>query len=293
MKAAFTKVESIGNDFVLLSAELTKWLDAKGVSTLILAPALCNRKFGIGADGILILGRQDDDLTLRMFNPDGSEDFCGNGLRCATQFAHAQGWMREQVRIHQLGRQVEATIQPNGEIETKLPGASYAPKDIPSTLNSEIFRGEVLAEGQWIKNVSLLSTGSTHMVIYVDEFPADDLFVRLSTALEHHESLPERTSVMWTKIITPGEAEIRIWERGAGETLGCGTGACAVAVDMMRRHTGQFSVKVRSKGGELHIAAPAWDAPLMVAGRAEIVYSGTLNKEYLNLLSSANMPGCC
>lgn len=276
----FWKVESVGNDFVLVheadvrasaGADFEEFLRRFTVQ-------VSERKFGIGSDGLLLVAPSGENLNLRMFNPDGSEDFCGNGLRCAAVHATSQGWVGDRFVIHHHGRDVLALVCGDDCVETQLEQASYRAEDVPVRFLSEpekTFDRSPLWAGMPVSGSSL-STGSTHTIVWVDELPGDEEFFRLGPLIENDPQFPERTSVIWTREASPMHLSLRIWERGAGETLGCGTGASAAAVDYLRRRNQGGTVEVVSKGGALQITAPSWDAPLTIRGIAKEIYRGSV-----------------
>lgn len=283
----FWKLQAIGNDFALLHADEIGGYDGSG-----LAVVLCERRFGIGADGLLVLGRDGDrDLRLTMFNPDGSEDFCGNGLRCAAWHAKLQGWVEGTFRIEHGGRSVPAAVFADETIEVEIGMASSAPSDVPIDRTSELFDapltalmpGERPATADW--RLSSISTGSTHTVIATPELPDDELFFRYGPLLEHHSLFPERTSVIWMKETGDSRVSIRIWERGAGETLGCGTGSAAAASVYLRTKGTGGTVEVVSKGGAVQVGMEAWHGPIRLRSRAEQTYTGQLAPEVISTLS--------
>ena len=271
-------MESVGNDFVLVHQTDVDERAGGDLELFLreLAISASERRFGVGSDGLLVIGRDGANLKLRMFNPDGTEDFCGNGLRCASVHATLQGWVGEQFVISHHGINVPTRVCGEGCIETQLSVASYEPKDVPAAFHDypeQTFRRKPLWEGLNL-DASSLSTGSTHTIVWVDELPGDEEFSELGPRIENDAQFPERTSVMWAKETAPMRIQIRIWERGAGETLGCGTGASAAAVDYLRRQNIGGSVEVVSKGGSVQIAAPSWDAPLLVHGSAKELFKG-------------------
>lgn len=298
----FTKVESVGNDFVLVEA--SDLPDSSDDALRTLAIRACERRFGIGSDGLLLVtpppapstsGDGEGVLGLRMFNPDGSEDFCGNGLRCAAVFAKRKGWAKDRMTIHHGWREIPAEILPSGSVRTDMGSASFAPRDVPlDECTGELFMAALELEDATL-TVSALTTGSTHLVIMCDDLPKDRAFGRISRALEHHPLFPMRTSVIWARETgeaealgvenwppntvhsTPDTLQIRIWERGAGETLGCGTGSSAAAVVHMRGTGKGGSVIVENPGGRIVVSAERWDSSLSVEGPARVVYTGHIN----------------
>lgn len=263
----FAKVQSIGNDFVLFRAE-----DVAGRALPALSEHVCRRHFSIGSDGMLVLGQDANRLHLRMFNPDGSEDFCGNGLRSAAWFAAQEGWFTGDISVLHLGRRVAVHVGEDGLVSSSFGPASFAPESIPS-LGPELFESLLSGPGFELR-VSSLSTGSAHTVAFVEKLPDDDTFLRVSPLVEHHPMFPERTSLMWTQILSPSEIIMRIWERGAGETLGCGTGSVAAAIAYLRREDRGGTVHVHNPGGVLAVSADSWSSEITTRARAEVVFRG-------------------
>ena len=210
-----------------------------------------------------------------MFNPDGTEDFCGNGLRCAALHAHRQGWVGEQFTIRHLGRIVQTLIE-DGLIRTELGSASYCAEDIPVRFHEDpqnTFDRVIWEDGIRSIQGSVLTTGSTHTII-PGPLPDDATIADLGPKIENAPQFPDRTSVIWVKTAAPMVLAIRIWERGVGETQGCGTGSSAAAVDYLRRTGGGGTVEVRNPGGTVWVTAAAWDAQVSVRGEAREVFEG-------------------
>lgn len=265
MKIPFWKLQAIGNDFPLFHAS-----DLSGVDLEELAKKAADRQFGIGGDGILVM----DGTNLRMFNPDGTEDFCGNGLRIAARHAFDQGWVDRSFSLQHGGREIPSFVAENGLIRTTLGVADYTPAHVPVLTDGELFDAEIgVFDGASIHGSSL-TTGSTHTIIPVAELPTDEEIARLGPQIEYAPIFPDRTSVIFVREAAPMELEVRIWERGAGETLGCGTGSSAAAADYLRRMNGSGRVLVRNPGGEIAISMEAWNAPITIEGTASQVYSG-------------------
>lgn len=267
----FWKLQAIGNDFPLFHAS-----DVSGVDLRKLAITASDRKFGIGGDGILVAEPKSANcISLRMFNPDGTEDFCGNGLRVAARHAFDQGWVGSDFEIKHLDRVVQAKVSPDGTIQTTLGAADYTPAKVPVASNHELFDaflGEF--DGTPIHG-SALTTGSTHTIIPVTELPTGEEIARLGPQIEYAAIFPERTSVIFVREERPQQLQIRIWERGVGETLGCGTGSSAAAADYVRRHPEMSGrIVVNNPGGSISITMDSWNTPLTVEGRAQAVFFG-------------------
>lgn len=261
----FFKYVSTGNDFVLLEPgawELSMLPD--------LARKLCPRRFGVGADGLLVLG---PDLILRMFNPDGTEDFCGNGLACAALHAVTQGWADDCFELEHFGRRVTVRRTDQG-FEIGLGKADFRPEHVPVSSESEWF--DLPLPGWEQLRGSALSTGSAHLVVMVDRLPEDGEFLDWGPALEHHPLFPDRISVIFTQIMEPDRLAIRIWERGVGETLGCGSGSTAAAAVWMRMRGRGGSVAVDNPGGEVVVRAQSWADPMLTVFRPLLAYTGSL-----------------
>ncbi len=279
-------MQGIGNDFVVLDALSHPELRTLGFPAVALA--LCERHFGIGADGLLLLDEADEAaqaqgcaVKMRMWNPDGSEDMCGNGLRCVAHLAHYGGCVPSHFKVQTLAGPRQAWIEgPRVRVEMGAPW--WEPSRIP--LDVAHIEGEPqcyflsLGEGR-IGPLCSLSTGSTHTVFFTDEENIARNFERWSPLLEVHPAFPERSSILWAQVLQDGELSVRIWERGVGETLACGTGACAVAVAAMRLGlVDAQQARVRSKGGVLEIAwahkAEGQRATIWKSGPAQIVFEG-------------------
>ncbi len=287
---AFTKVQSVANDFVLFEAANVRQFIADGYAAVTpdlfepdadpltavytdLARRVCPRHFGIGSDGLLIIDGSAGQVKLRMFNPDGSEDFCGNGLRCAALYAFEKGWVANSFKINHHGETVPVILIDSGLIEMTLRSASFLPKDVPHTHPEELFQHPLRVCGEDLA-ISSLSTGSAHTVIIADFLPDDERLRMIGSALEVHPLFPERTSVIWVRRLDARLAKIRIWERGAGETLGCGTGSSAAAVVMARLNGRGGEYEIQNPGGEILVELEDWQSSLKVRGYSEIVYEG-------------------
>ncbi len=280
-RLGFTKMQGVGNDMIVVDARGgldLPWADV--------AVRLCERRLGVGADGLLVIEEAPGaDAAMRMHNPDGTPDFCGNGLRCVARYvaergagAPAGGGQRD-LRIATLRGIVEAQVRwdATGEcrIAVDMGEPRFAPADIPMRADGDRFVQRPLQVDGGDLTVTALSTGSTHTVMFVDELPPDEVFFGVSPLVENHALFPERTSLMWARVDSSARLSLRIWERGAGETLGCGTGACAAAVaSQVAGLTGE-EVVVTSPGGELTISWAEGRAMLM-SGPAEYVFEGEL-----------------
>lgn len=270
----FHKLQGAGNDFVVLD------LFARPLPSDFDFPraalALCDRHFGVGADGLLTLEASDSgcDARMRMWNPDGSEDMCGNGLRCVAHLAWRQKIVtRPAFRIQTLAGTRRVEILENGLIRAEMGEPIFEPRLIPVAVAGDDALHLEIDFPERVFAASSLSTGSTHTVLFLDEPLSEADFQKYGPLLEHHPLFPTRTSLMLAVADGPNRFLIRIWERGAGETWACGTGACAVAVAAQTTSRAQGPVQVQSKGGLLQVE---WQPgnPITLTGPARAVFEG-------------------
>jgi len=269
-------MEAVGNDFVLVredAAPALPWGD--------LARRLCDRRFGIGADGLLVVGASDRaDLRMRMFNPDGTEDHCGNGMRCAVIYGVGEigpGEERSLSLKTLAGIRNAHVFHENGElrVEAEMGEPAFSPRDLPMKVDADRVLDYPLEVNGETVPVTVVSTGTTHTVIFLDESGVADRFDRFSPAIETHPLFPERTSVMWATVEGPDRIGLRIWERGAGETLGCGTGACATMVAARLHGFVGDRATVVSRGGSLDVFWPG-KGSCALTGTARTVFRGRI-----------------
>ncbi len=269
----FWKTQTVGNDFVLVHGDDVR---AQGFedSLDLLAVELCERRVGIGSDGLLVAHAEDGELHLRMFNPDGTEDFCGNGLRCAALHAVRLGWVKSEHRIEHFGRLVSAVVLPDGSVKTAIGPAVYDPEEVP--LDADLHPDPMVDEALHGHVGSAVNAGSTHFVTFVDELPGDEELARVGPMIEHDPVFPERTSVIFAKELGVRLLEIRIWERGVGETLGCGTGSSAAAAEWMRRYGRSGDVEVQNPGGVLIVTADSVGGSLVTQSKPVETFTGVV-----------------
>jgi diaminopimelate epimerase len=279
----FSKMQGIGNDFVVLDAAgLSPGTDLPGLAII-----LCDRHFGIGADGLLVVRRGSGDMafSMRMFNPDGTEDMCGNGLRCVGLWAHRAGWIgsettfsvatkegSKKMRLAAVSKENQAAT-----VQVEMGQPKFHPADIPFRANeSQGVNVPFMIDGT-IYPLTALNTGSTHAVIF-GSAPDEETFQRVSPQIERHPLFPDRTSVLWATPQDDGSMSVRIWERGVGETWGCGTGACAVGVaaQVQGLAPADKSIPVVSRGGTLEIEWAGEGSPILMTGPAEFVFEGNI-----------------
>jgi diaminopimelate epimerase len=277
----FTKMHGIGNDFVVVNM-LDENIPEESLSKA--SVKLCDRNFGVGGDGLILVCASDvADLRMRMLNPDGSEaEMCGNGIRCFAKYAYEHGVTdANSMTVETLAgiQKIDLVIQ-DGKVSgvTVDMGAPILERgDIPMTGDAGRVIDEPLSVDGRVLNVTCVSMGNPHCVSFVenvDEFPLREV----GPLVERHKAFPRRTNVEFVQVLNSGEVKMRVWERGASETLACGTGACATAVaSILNQKTGN-DVLVHLAGGDLRIQ---WDGKgsVFMTGPAEEVFNGEIEDE--------------
>jgi diaminopimelate epimerase len=272
----FIKLQATGNDFVLIDARRMKrdWS--------ALAKAMCHRNFGVGADGLLlILPSKAADFYMRMFNPDGSEaEACGNGLRCAARYAKESGLARgAEIRIETPAGIKRLQTRGRKSIQVAMGKPILAPSAIPVIVGRTGARATApvidypLAIGKMKLKITCVSIGNPHAVCFLEQ-PVDDFpLAEVGPKVERHPMFPNRVNFEIVNIIGRKKLRARVWERGAGETLSCGTGACAIAVAARLKKLTDNPVDIILPGGTLTVD---WDGrgEVLLNGPAEVVFEG-------------------
>jgi diaminopimelate epimerase len=260
-------MEATGNDFLLTHHDEVQETDWPS-----LARRWCARHTGLGADGLLAVSSGEIfGPRVRMWNPDGTEDFCGNGIRCAAKFLRDRNLVPSHFMMGTLRTPVGVDVH-NSSIAVDLGTPLFAPPDIPIRIESHIcpvFDYPLTVDDR-ILSINSVSTGTTHTVLFCAARPDDAEFIRVSSQLEVCSAFPERTSVLWVTLEDDEHLAMRIWERGVGETMGCGTGAAAAAVvARLQRHTRSPTV-VRMPGGTIDVRYEIGER-VTISGGAEYV----------------------
>jgi diaminopimelate epimerase len=277
----FTKMQGTGNDFVLLRAQG----DEQDWSRL--AEAMCDRHFGIGADGlILVLPSSAADVGMRMFNPDGSEaEMCGNGLRCVVKYAVEEGLARPrdgrisvQTAVGVLSAQVFGEKGVVERVRVSMGVPRFAPQDIPVLAGGEPPLKDLPLdiEGRRLA-VTCVSMGNPHAVHFVEHPVAEFPMESIGPKVEHHPLFPQRVNFEVVRVLGRDRMEARVWERGAGATLACGSGACAAVVAAHIWGLVGDRVDIRLPGGTVGVE---WDGAgeCYLEGPAETVFTGEWRK---------------
>ena len=277
MVIEFSKYQGLGNDFILIDNRHT----AKPIITPEQAIAICDRHFGIGADGVIFAlpGKADTDYTMRIYNSDGSEpEMCGNGIRCLAKFiADLEGntEVNKSYKIDTLAGLIVPKLEENGDVTVDMGEPELTASKIPTTLTG--VEGKVIAqplkvaERTWL--VTTVSMGNPHCITFVEDSEAIAL-EQIGPLFEHHPVFPQRTNTEFIEVVKPDYVKMRVWERGAGITLACGTGACASVVAGVLNNQCDRSSTVELPGGCLQINWSAADNRVYMTGPATKVFQG-------------------
>jgi len=277
----FSKYHGLGNDFILVDNRR----QAEPLLTPEQAVAWCDRHFGIGADGVIFAlpGQNGADYTMRFFNSDGSEpEMCGNGIRCMAKFLEALETEDMQppqaphtYRIHTPAGVISPTLQPDGQVTVDMGPPHLLAQDIPTTLaaaDDKVVSQPLTVDGvTW--DVTCISMGNPHCITFVEDVAAISL-AALGPTFEHHEVFPQRINTEFIQVVRPDYLKMRVWERGAGITLACGTGACASLVAGVLTGQCDRAATIELPGGPLQIQWSVEDNRVYMTGPAELVFTG-------------------
>jgi diaminopimelate epimerase len=292
----FSKYQGLGNDFLLLDGRSLE--DAEGAFGLTAEAVrrLCDRRFGVGGDGVILAlpPREGGELRMRIFNADGSEpEMCGNGIRCLARFladsdgdAPPRSWQIETL----AGRMVPSLAE-DGRIRVDMGPPFLTPETVPTTLAigaEGLPIGELDVLGQRLA-VAAAGMGNPHAVVPVADVAAIDL-ERLGAALEVHEAFPARTNVHFVQVLAPDHLVMRVWERGAGPTLACGTGACATLVACHRLGLADRRARLDLPGGPLDIHWDEASGHVFMTGPATAVFDGVVAPSLLEEVGEEAAP---
>ena len=273
----FTKYHGLGNDFILI--------DNRNSTTPLVSPEeavkMCDRHFGIGADGVIFAlpGDKNNDYTMRIFNSDGSEpEMCGNGIRCLARFIgslEGTETVGKAYRINTLAGTIIPRLEAEGQVKVDMGTPFLLAKEIPTTLangEEKVINQPLEVGGQsWL--VTCVSMGNPHCITFVDKV-ADIALETIGPLFEHHSVFPERTNTEFIEVVRQDYIKMRVWERGAGITLACGTGACASVVAGVLTGKCDRLCTVELPGGCLTIEWSEPDGKLYMTGPAEVVFTG-------------------
>lgn len=270
----FWKMHGTGNDFIVVDNRDGKIKENK-LSEF--AKRVCERRFSVGADGLLLVYDSDIvDVKMRMFNPDGTEaEMCGNGIRCFVNFCYENAITRKrELKVETLAGIKHTWLSVNAEmksVKVDMGEPSFERKSLRMRDQGKCLSKTLKVDDEAYE-VTCLSVGNPHCVLFVDDLEAFPV-QRIGPKIEVHRVFPKRTNVEFVQVINRGEIRVRVWERGAGETLACGTGACASAVACYYLDKTDKKVTVHLLGGDLKIL---YDRALFMTGPAVKVFVGEL-----------------
>ncbi|MFO1386834.1 MAG: diaminopimelate epimerase [Chitinivorax sp.] len=274
MKIKFTKMQGLGNDFVVLDG-VSQPLDL----TTEQYRALGDRHFGVGCDQILLVERATQpgvDFRYRIFNNDGGEvEQCGNGARCFARFVYAKGLTeKREIRVETAKGIIGPKLEADGEVTVDMGAPFLLPAEIPFVADAQavIYPLDVAGKSYDISAVSMGNPHAVQVVDDVDSFPV----ASVGAAIEVHPRFPQKVNAGFMQIINRAAIRLRVFERGAGETLACGTGACAAVVSGILRGLLDDTVRVSTRGGELTIRWQGPGQPVLMTGPAVIVFEGEI-----------------
>lgn len=274
MKLKFTKMHGLGNDFVVLD----------GVrQSVSLTPEqlryLGDRHFGVGCDQILLVEkptRPEADFRYRIFNADGGEvEQCGNGARCFVRFVHDQGLTeKREIRVETLRGIISPRLEGDGNVTVDMGEPRFLPAEIPFLADDDVII-HLLDVADETLETTVVSMGNPHAVQVVEDVDTHPVTTH-GPLIERHERFPKRVNAGFMQIVDRHNIKLRVYERGSGETLACGTGACAAAVAGIRRGLLESPVRVATRGGELNIAWGGPGRPVLMTGPAVTVFEGEI-----------------
>jgi diaminopimelate epimerase len=274
VKLKFTKMQGAGNDFVVLDGVSRK---------LALNPAqlrrLADRHFGVGCDQILLVEpprAPGNDFRYRIFNADGGEvEQCGNGARCFVRFVRERGLTaKSEIRVETAAGIIAPRMEADGEVTVNMGAPVFEAKRLPFVTDSDELVQALEVAGTSV-NITAVSMGNPHAVQLVADVDTAPVPAQ-GPLIEHHARFPQRVNVGYMQVEDRGRIRLRVWERGAGETLACGTGACAAVVAGIRRGLLDASVRVSTRGGDLTIRWEGGDNPVWLTGPAVTVFEGEI-----------------
>lgn len=275
MKIHFTKMQGTGNDFVVIDA-VTSTVELSTTQIEHIA----NRHFGIGCDQVLIVEKTDVanvDFRYRIFNADGGEvQQCGNGARCFVRFVVEKGLTdKREIKVETAGGIITLTLQDNGEVIVNMGPPNFMPKALPFLAEKQQTQYTLPLNNTEV-SIAAVSMGNPHAVMVVKNTETVNV-AELGPQIESHQDFPEHANAGFMQIISLHEINLRVFERGSGETLACGTGACAAVVTGIQLGLLQSPVLVNTRGGQLNIEWNGGETPVMMSGPAEIVFEGVIN----------------
>jgi diaminopimelate epimerase len=274
MQLKFTKMQGAGNDFVVIDG----YSESIALSSSQIKK-IANRYFGVGCDQLLMVEESQSenvDFKYRIFNADGGEvEQCGNGARCFARYVTEKGLTQKQhITVETASGIIVLQLQADGQVTVNMGAPIFEPARIPFAVSNRQAQYALQLQSETIM-ISAVSMGNPHAVTLVDDVEVANV-ATLGPQIESHTSFPQRVNAGFMQIMNPHEISLRVYERGSGETLSCGTGACAAVVSGITLGLLQSPVLVNTRGGKLNIAWAGEIAPVMMTGAAELVFEGQI-----------------
>lgn len=274
----FTKMQGLGNDYVYVNC-FKETIE----NPPEMAKKVSNRNFGIGSDGLIMINPSDvADFEMEMYNADGSRsEMCGNGIRCVGKYVYDYGLTeKEHISVETLAgiKYLDLTVE-DGKVKlvkVDMGSPELVPANIPIVADGDRVIDEPINVNGTEYRMTGVSMGNPHAVVYVEDVKGLDIET-IGPAFENHERFPNRVNTEFVKVLDRNTVEMRVWERGSGETMACGTGACAVAVACILNGFTEDKVTVKLLGGDLQIE---WDKEadkVYMTGSAEVSFDGEIN----------------
>ncbi len=282
MKLRFTKMQGAGNDFVVFDG-----VNQRLALTPEIVRRIADRHFGVGCDQILLVEPTQNagaDFRYRIWNADGGEvEQCGNGARCFARFVRDKGLSaKDEIRVETRSGLISPRLEANGEVMVNMGSAIFEPKRIPFISDSSAVVQPLEVAGRTVQ-ITAVSMGNPHAVQVVADLDAAPVATE-GPLIEHHPRFPQRVNAGYMQVVDRSHIRLRVWERGAGETLACGTGACAAVIAGIRRGLLDSTVAVDTRGGRLTIRWEGGDNDLNCAvwmtGPAVTVYEGEIDIDH-------------
>ena len=273
MKIKFTKMHGLGNDFVII--------DGVNQSVQLNQDQLCllaDRHFGVGCDQVLLVekAKGNADFGYRIFNADGSEaEQCGNGARCFVRYVRNKGMtQKDEIRVETTNGLIIPKLENNGEVTVNMGIPKFEPQEIPFVAEKRKLTYTLEINDRRVE-LSILSMGNPHAVQIVEDINLAPVLVE-GALIEHHKSFPRHVNVGYMQVVSRNHINLRVYERGAGETLACGSGACAAAITGITRGLLDSTVKVSTLGGNLVVHWEGENYPVWMTGPATAVFDGEI-----------------
>lgn len=274
MRLRFTKMQGAGNDFVVIDATRTPIELTRDE-----VRRLCDRRFGVGCDQVLIVERArraGTDFYYRIYNADGGEvQQCGNGARCFARFVHDRGLTAKlEIRVETVSGIIAPRLEPDGTVTVDMGVPEFEPARIPFAATARALTYPLDVNGT-MREISAVSMGNPHAVQVVPDADAAPVTTE-GPLIERHARFPERVNAGYMQVVDRHAIRLRVFERGSGETLACGTGACAAVVSGIQRGLLDSAVRVHTRGGDLDIRWNGEGSPVFMTGAAVTVFEGEI-----------------